>query len=117
MNAGLVAALILLPAAPALADQLDCQFGDDLSLRFAIDRNQFAPAIDPGEPPRRKVTRVVANGTSFEAEPIVMDSGVRGFWTDDAVNGTQVLTISSTGKAIFTGKDGVIRAGRCKDIG
>ena len=110
--------LLTLPLAmPCSADELLCRFDGAPDIRFAIDRNQFAPPVDPEDPPRRKVTQVRLGSHSFVAEPILMDSGVRGFWTDDPVTGTHVLTTRADGTATYSGPDGGTTNGICEDIG
>jgi len=86
-------------------------------VQFSIDRKQFAPPLDPNDPPRRKVTRVRLGPQSFVAEPILMASGVRGFWTDDPVTGTHVLTTRPDGTATYSGPEGASTDGICEDIG
>ncbi len=116
----LVALPLLLTAplgAPVAADELLCRFADAPDISFGIDRTQFAPPVDPNDPPRRKVSRIRLGPQSFVAEPILMAGGTRGFWTDDPVTGTHVLTIRPDGTATYSGPDGSSSDGICEDIG
>lgn len=128
---GAAAAILLVAccsAGPGRAETLVCALSAECApgsscsqrtsrLEFAIDRTQFAPPIDPAEPPRRKVTRVTRDGEQFLAEPILLDSGIRGFWTDDAAIGSQVLTIQPDGAAIYSALDGSNWTGHCRETG
>jgi len=118
--AGLTMALA---GTPALADNLLCQLhpdctscGTTVQLGFHIDRNQFSPPVDAGEPPRRMVTHVMQGDTSFQAEPMLLANGVRGFWAD--INDTSyLLTIQPDGTATYTvtGPRAASLVGTCKD--
>lgn len=84
---------------PAMAEVVSC----DLSgtpVRFTIDRAQFAPALDPAEPPRRQVTTVTMDGTTFPAEPILM-GGVRGFWAAARDGSEKMMVMQSDGSAAY----------------
>lgn len=97
---------------------LSCAFADgEVTVEFSIDHAQFAPALDPNDPPRRKVTRVRLGTQSFVAEPILMTGGVRGFWTDDPVTGTHVLTAQQDGSAVYSGPARGRLDGTCEEIG
>ena len=70
------------------------------TLAFEIDHNQFAPAFDRNEAPRRKVTTVSMGDTAFAAEPIVMQ-GRRGFWAEHG-NVSHLLTVEQDGSAVYS---------------
>jgi hypothetical protein len=53
--------------------------GAPVALRFEIDPNQFLAPHALGEPPRGKVALVSLEANVFEAEPIRMADGTRGF--------------------------------------
>ncbi len=126
---GAAAAIFLVAGGyPAIAETLICELRGDCAgaspcnpsttrLQFTIDRTQFAPAISPADPPRRKVTQVTRDGESFEAEPILLVSGIRGFWTDDDAAGSQVLTVAPEGAAIYSAPDGSGWIGHCRETG
>ena len=57
------------------AETVRCDL-DGLALSFELDRAQFVDAYAPGEPPRRKVTRVALDEERFEAEPFVLDGQI-----------------------------------------
>ena len=127
MIAALSVGLMMLGGA-AIGDELSCVMAQDcnrrtscagaaLMIEFAIDRNQFAPAVDPADPPRRKVTQVTAASEIFIAEPILMASGIRGFWTDDPAIGTHFMTIQPDSSASYSAPDGTTWTGTCKDTG
>lgn len=52
---------------------------DTISVRFAIDPNQFVDAQDAGDPPRRQITQVTLDGATFMAEALMFPGGVTGF--------------------------------------
>ncbi len=84
---------------PALAEVVTCDLSG-VPVSFTIDRSQFAPAQDAGDPPRRRVTRVQMGDVQFPAEPILMGD-VRGFWAE-AMGGTDaMLVIQPDGSAVF----------------
>ena len=72
-----------------------------LKVAFEIDPNQFVAATDSKEPPRNKVTTVTAGTKQFLAEPILMDSGVRGFWATTAAT-DHLLTVQTDGAARYS---------------
>ena len=84
---------------PAMAETVVC----DLSgtpVRFAIDRAQFAPALDLAEPPKRRVTTVEMGDARFPAEPIMMGD-VRGFWAEGLAGSDVMLVMQADGSAIY----------------
>ena len=91
---GLGPVLLMCVPGVAWAERVECTFtppclgsicyADEIPVAFTIDHNQFAPALDPKEPPRNKVTTVALGEERFQAEPIVMDDGTRGFWANIA---------------------------------
>ena len=100
------------PPGAAMAELVDCRLSapcsdatvcafDPVPVRFEIDPNQFSPPLLKGDPPRRQVTRVQMGDRNFRAEPILMDSGVRGFWAKlDGVD--HLLTIQPDGSGTYT---------------
>ena len=95
---------------PAMADVVVCDLSG-LTVRFEIDRTQFAPAIDRNEPERLRITTVQMGESSFPAEPIMMDD-FRGFWAE----GPEVmLVMQGDGTAIAKGGlAGSRRTGTCE---
>lgn len=100
---------------PAMAEVVSC----DLSgtpLRFAIDRAQFAPAIDQAEPPRRRVTTVQRGDATFPAEPILMGD-LRGFWAEGKGGADIMLVIQADGTAVYANpRAGTRITGTCEVI-
>ena len=93
-------------SAPAMADTITCDL-EGTSLAFTIDRTQFAPPHDAGEPPRRKVTTVRMGDAQFPAEPILMGD-VRGFWGEGLGGSDVMFVMQGDGYAVFSDK----RAGK-----
>jgi len=91
----------------------DCASGT-LNLTFSIDHLQFTPPVLRRDPPKRKVTDVIAGDLHFRAEPILMDSGLRGFW--GYVEGIDhLLTVKPDGVAIYTvTPPGTLYSGNCE---
>lgn len=86
--------------------------GKTLRLAFDIDPASFALPLDAGDPPRRKVSRVVLEGDSFEAEAVLTEDGTRGFWAPDR---DLMLTVAPTGAARFSDSAGTDWRGECKE--
>lgn len=100
-------------SAPAMADTITCDL-EGTSLAFTIDRTQFAPPHDAGEPPRRKVTTVRMGDAQFPAEPILMGD-VRGFWAEGLSGSNMMLVVQADGSAVFTNVDAGQRlTGQCE---
>ncbi len=111
-------AFLAVMASPASAQLVECTLsapcpgtvcvGENVAVRFEIDRSQFAPPIDPKEPPRNKVTHVRMGGFGFAAEPILMGD-VLGFWEDAEALGNRMLIVQPDGTARYSeqpsGKD------------
>lgn len=106
-----LAMLLTLPAAPCVADSLSCVVSpacpagaecvvDEVSIAFDINRDEFAPAIDPGEPPRRKVTMVQMGGARFPAEAIIMGEA-RGFWAEGGGGSHVLFMVHGDGTAFY----------------
>ena len=109
----MVTPLCISLATPVLGESFVCDM-DGTPLQFDIDMTQFAPPVDQGEPPRRRVSSVVMGDETFEAEPMVMGD-LRGFWTDGNQPDQVVLIIQADGTATLTvGADGDELAGRCE---
>ncbi|MFW2544520.1 hypothetical protein ACN2XU_17935 [Primorskyibacter sp. 2E107] len=89
---------------------------DNTEIRFTIDADQFAPPLDRGDPPRRRVTQVRFGETSFEAEPI-MSGETRGFWLQTADGRARLLTIRADGAALYSeDPSGQTWPGHCEGI-
>lgn len=114
--------LVVLPQA-VLAERVECEFmapcltsvclPEAVPVSFEIDHRQFAPPIDPDEPPRNKVTVVAMGGAQFKAEPILMDDGTRGFWAN--VEGVEhLMTMRPDGMGTYASSGAVsFMSGRC----
>ena len=108
-------------AGPALGDSLLCSLqckdgshcsSEALEISFDIDRNQFVSAVDPNEPPYRKVTTVRMSGETFEAEPFLVKD-TRGFWAEDL---NAIFVVNSDGSATFSNSaTGETLIGQCED--
>lgn len=108
----------------AAAERVDCAFAvpclgagcvvEEVALRFEIDPSQFVDAHVPGEPPRNKVTWVTLGDVEFEAEPIRMADGTRGFWAN--VAGVEhLMTTRADGMGTYASTGAVpYMSGRCK---
>jgi hypothetical protein len=93
-----------LVAAPAMAEVISCEMSDGDTLEFTIDHNQFVDAVDPNEPPRRKVTHVSYGARSFPAEPIVIGP-TRGFHADGLGGTTMMFIMQPGGAATLTNRE------------
>ncbi|WP_186766585.1 hypothetical protein [Puniceibacterium confluentis] len=118
MRAALI--LSLLPMA-APADVLECRLfpeggGAELLVAFGIDRTQFAPPLNPDEPPRRQESRVAMGDETFAAEPLLFDDGRRGFWTGDRQDGALLMMIAPDSRATLSTQDGAVFTGDCEDL-
>ena len=101
--------LVSVTAMPATADTLVCEVvppcpvypcSDVVSIRFAIDHTQFAPAQDANDPPRRKVTLVEMGTASFPAEALIMGD-LRGFWAESDGGGNILFVVHPDGRANY----------------
>jgi len=107
------AALCAMMAGPAMGEVVSCDLAG-LSVRFEIDRRQFAPAIDPGEPTRRRITHVQMGDTEFPAEPILMGD-VRGFWAEGMGGSDIMMVMQGDGSAVYADtRAGTRRTGTCE---
>lgn len=86
----IVIALCAIFAEPALAEVVTCDLSG-VPVQFEIDQSQFAPAVDPNEPPRRRVTTVQLGPTSFLAEAMRMGD-MRGF-SVEGTEGTEMMMV------------------------
>ena len=108
-----LAMLFLALGAPAMAETVTCDLGGT-PVTFHIDRTQFAPAQDPGEPPRRKATTVHMGEAQFTAEPILMGD-IRGFWAEGMAGSNVMFVVQSNGSAVFTdARAGQRLTGQCE---
>ena len=109
----MVAPLCAALASPAMGESIACDIAG-IPVRFEIDMTQFAPPVDPGEPPRRRVTTVSLGSQQFEAEPMVMGE-LRGFWTDGEDAAQVLMIIQPDGAATLTNAPpGTEKTGRCE---
>lgn len=100
-------------AGPVTAEVVTCDF-PGMPVRFQIDRTQFAPAIDAGEPMRRRITTVQMGDTQFPAEPILMDD-LRGFWAEAPGETGIMMVMQGDGSAVYSDTEtGERLAGTCE---
>ena len=85
---------------PAVAEVIACDLSG-VPIQFAIDRAQFAPALDLAEPPRRRITTVQMGDATFPAEPILMGD-VRGFWAEGLAGSDVMMVMQGDGSAVYT---------------
>ena len=92
---------------------------DDCSehtVQFKIDETQFAPALNPNDPPRRQVTFVTMGGAQFVAEAILMPGGIRGFYEEAGELGSRLMIVQDDGSArLSLQPSGQILTGNCAD--
>ena len=84
---------------PAMAEIVSCDLSG-VPVRFEIDRTQFAPPVNIGEPTRRRLTTVSMGDAEFPAEPIMMGD-VRGFWAEGMGGSDIMLVMQGDGSAIY----------------
>ncbi len=92
----------------AAADSLACEVAapcptggcEAVAIAFDINRDEFAPAHDPNEPPRRKVTTVQMGNARFPAEAIVMGES-RGFWAEGGGGAHVLFMVHADGSAFY----------------
>lgn len=96
------AALLGFAVAPnlAMADVISCDLSGT-SVRFEIDRTQFAPARDQNEPSRRSITTVQMGNAAFSAEPFIIGD-TRGFWTTQDDGAEVLLVMQPDGRAVYS---------------
>lgn len=91
--------LIATMAGSAMAEVVTCDLsGIDVS--FEIDRTQFAPPINKGEPIQRRVTTVTMGDAQFPAEPILIGN-TRGFWAEGMGGSDVMLVMRADGSAVY----------------
>lgn len=106
-----LAAMISAMPGASHADSLRCEVSapcptneacltEAVSIAFDIDRTQFAPANDPADPPRRKITFVRMGDRQFPAEAILM-GGIRGFWAEGLGGGDVLFIVQPDGTANY----------------
>jgi len=111
----MVAPLCISLASSAAAESISCDMAG-VPVNFDIDLTQFAPPVDPGEPPRRRVTTVAIGEDEYEAEPMVMGD-MRGFWTDGTEPPQIIMIIHPDGAATLTNApEGAEVSGRCEVV-
>ena len=122
------APILSLVAAPVAAASWACTLSgpcpdatacpdDPVRIAFDIDPGQFAPPVGPSDPPRRRLTSVTLNGETFDAEPIRMAGGIRGFWGLPGPGSDRILLIEADGAARYDdpARQGQL-TGTCKTI-
>ncbi|MEL6958482.1 MAG: hypothetical protein AAGL89_05960 [Pseudomonadota bacterium] len=72
---------------------------DKMQVRFEIDDSQFAPPINPNDPPRRQVTLVEMDGARFAAEALKMGGGIEGFYEEAGELGSRLMIVQPNGSA------------------
>ena len=103
-----------LTASPACADVVSCMMQNDIALSFVLDRNQFAPAQDSNDPPRRRATVVQYGDHSFPATPFVMGD-TRGFHADAPGGADAVFVMQPDGAATYAvARTGEKQTGTCE---
>lgn len=99
-------------AGPAVAEQITCNLSG-MPVSFAVDRAQFAPAVDAQEPAQRRITTVQMGDATFPAEPILIGD-LRGFWTQAQDGAERTLTAQGDGSAIYVdARDDLRISGTC----
>jgi len=87
-----------------------------VSLSFDIDRNQFVDAVNPNEPPRRKITQVEMGARPFPAEPFLIGD-VRGFWAEGPGGSDSIFVVNADGSAKYSNPQmGEALVGICEDL-
>ena len=97
-------------AVPAVANSVTCVLQNTICVRdcaemqvaFDIDASQFAPPLNPDDPPRRQVTMVRMDGATFAAEAIMLPGGVVGFHEDAGALGRRLMIVQPDGRARLT---------------
>lgn len=124
-RAGLTSLALSVCAAPLAAETLRCDLTPDCvgsaacdaitTVQFTIDLNQFAPAVDANDPPRRKVTLVTMGAAQFPAEPIWFQGGIRGF-SAEGWGGSEMLFIVQTDHTatLVDPREGLRLVGTCE---
>jgi len=86
-------------AGPVSANQISCDLGGT-PVTFTIDRSQFAPAQNAGEPAQRRITTVRMGSTNFPAEPFIIGE-TRGFWAEGLGGTEAMLVVKADGSAVY----------------
>ena len=114
MQTATLAAHLSLAALPVSAENVQCDLvrhcgptevdcaTSALSITFDIDLRQFAPPVNPGDPPRRKITQAQIGAARVAAEPFIMPDGTRGFWEDAGALGSRMLVSRPDGTARYS---------------
>ena len=104
---------LALTAAPLGAEAITCVMADGSDLQFVIHDSQFAPALDPREPPRQARSIVTHGPTQFPAAPFRLGP-VRGFEAEGPGGTTTLFVIQPDGSATLTNaQDGDSIIGTC----
>lgn len=114
MRVVVVASSLSVAAVPAAAELVTCQMGEDATpLTFEIDHTQFAPALDPNDPPRQQRTVVTFGDKQFPAEPFLLGD-VRGFEAEGLGGTTTLFVMHADGEAVFSDtRAGIHIVGQC----
>lgn len=70
-----------------------------MQVAFDSDASQFAPPLNPDDPPRTQVTIVRMDGATFAAEAIMLPGGVVGFHEDAGAHGRRLMIVQRGGRA------------------
>ena len=107
---------LVLSATPAVSQSVTCFMENGAALNFTIDRNQFVDAVDPSDPPRRKVSMVTFGEKHFPAEPFLIGDTL-GFQAEGLGGTTTVFVMQAGGTAVFTDTRAGLRVtGQCEAI-
>lgn len=113
MMAQAVTTTLALTALPAAAESVRCVMQGDVPLAFDIDRTQFAPALDPKEPPRQQRTTVTYGDKQFPATPFYLGD-TRGFEAEGLGGTITLFVMQSDGAALFSdARTGLRNTGTC----
>jgi hypothetical protein len=108
-----VTTTLALSALPVAAEQIRCVMENDVPLAFDIDPNQFAPALDPNEPPRQQRTIVRFGDKQFPATPFYIGD-TRGFEAEGLGGTTTLFVMQPDGTARFSdARAGTRNTGNC----
>lgn len=107
-----VAATSAAEARPKLYDCALSREAESLRLKFDLDPGSFALPLDARDPPRRTVSRVHVDGSPFEAEALLTETGTRGFWAADR---GWLLTMTPAGAARMSDERKAPWVGHCEE--
>jgi len=104
---------LTLGTGPLQAEQVRCEMDDGATLAFDIDPSQFAPALDPKEPPRQQRTVVRYGDKQFPATPFYLGQA-RGFEAEGLGGTTTLFVMQPSGEArLSNARAGTALQGTC----